>query len=207
MKHSYIEKVQILLGLLRGALEMHNRTFHGNERERRKWQNPEEILAELGLRSGSTFIDLGCGEGFFSIPAARIVGKKGRVYALDIDEEAIAIVRKKADSEQLTNLVTEVGAAEEIVFREACADFVFFGIVLHDFQNPLKVLQNARKMLKPRGLLADVDWKKEPMEFGPPMSIRFSETQAAGLLDKAGFKVEEAREMGPYHYLILATLP
>jgi len=183
---------------------MHNRTFYGNERERRKWQNPEEILAEMGLKSGSTFIDLGCGEGFFSIPAARIVGKKGRVYALDIDEEAIAIVRKKADSEKLTNLVTEVGAAEEIVFGEACADFVFFGIVLHDFQNPLKVLLNARKMLKPIGLLADVDWKKDPMQFGPPLSIRFSETQAAGLMEKAGFNVEEAKEIGPFHYLILA---
>ena len=103
-------------------------------------------------------------------------------------------------------MVTRVGAAEEMVLCEACADFVFFGIVLHDFKNMSKVLQNAKKMLKPAGLVADLDWKKEPMQFGPPLNIRFNETQAAGLLDKAGFEVEEASEMGLYHYLILAKL-
>jgi len=42
------------------------------------------------------------------------------------------------------------------------------------------------------------------MQFGPPLNIRFTEAQAAGLLDKAGFEVEEAKERGLYHYLILA---
>ena len=44
-----------------------------DEQERRKWQNPEDILAEIGLRSGMTFMDIGCCQGFFTIPAARIV--------------------------------------------------------------------------------------------------------------------------------------
>lgn len=163
-------------------------------------------MSEIGLKKGSIFVDVGCGEGFFAVPAARIVGKNGRVYALDIDEESIAILREKAAKEGLRNLVTRVGAAEEMVLCEVCADFVFFGIVLHDFRNVSRVLQNAKKMLKPTGLVADLDWKKEPMQFGPPVNIRFNETQAAGLLDKAGFEVEEAKEMGLYHYLILAKL-
>lgn len=45
--------------------------------EQRKWQNPENILAEIGLRSGMTFMDNGCGQGFFTIPAAKIVGDSG----------------------------------------------------------------------------------------------------------------------------------
>jgi precorrin-6B methylase 2 len=78
------------------------------------------------LKSGSTFIDLGCGEGFFAIPAAKIVGDKGKVYALDVNEQAIGALQKKADEQGLTNLSTRVGAAEEVVFCESCADFVFF---------------------------------------------------------------------------------
>lgn len=163
-------------------------------------------MSEIGLKKGSIFVDVGCGEGFFAVPAARIVGKNGKVYALDIDEESIAILREKAAKEGLINLVTRVGAAEEIVLCEGCADFVFFGIVLHDFRNVSRVVQNAKKMLKSTGLVADLDWKKESMQFGPPLNIRFTETQAAGLLDKAGFEVEEANEMGFYHYLILAKL-
>lgn len=186
---------------------MRHARFYADERERRKWQSPERILAEIGLKSGSTFIDVGCGEGFFAIPAAKIVGIKGKVYALDANEQAIGTLQKKSEEEDLTNLLTRVGAAEEAVFCESCADFVFFGIVLHDFQAVSKVLENAKRMLKPGGLLVDLDWKKEPMQFGPPLSIRFNETQAAGLLEKAGFEVEEAKESGTYHYMILARLP
>jgi cyclopropane fatty-acyl-phospholipid synthase-like methyltransferase len=48
---------------------------HGDETERRKWQNPEAILSEIGLKSGQTFVDIGCGDGSFAIPAARLVKK------------------------------------------------------------------------------------------------------------------------------------
>ena len=49
-----------------------------DETERRTWQNPEEILTAIGLKAGQTLIDIGCGEGFFTLPAARIVGPNGR---------------------------------------------------------------------------------------------------------------------------------
>jgi len=59
-------------------------------------------------------------------------------------------------------------------------------------------------MLKPKGWLVDLDWKKEPMDFGPPLSIRFSEERAIGLIEGAGFKVEQQKETGRFHYLIMA---
>lgn len=178
--------------------------FYGNEVERRKWQNPDSILATIGLNLGFTFIDVGCGDGFFSIPAAKIVGKMGKVFALDSDEEAIASLRKKAFTKNLLNIETRVGTAEDIVLCDACADIVFFGIVLHDFRDPARVLANAMKMLKPKGRLVDLDWKKESMDFGPPLSIRFSEERAIGLIEDAGFKVEKQKETGQFHYLIIA---
>lgn len=133
--------------------------FYADESERRKWQNPDEMLSSIGLNPGFTFVDVGCGDGFFTIPAAKIVGKKGRVFALDSDEEAIASLKKKASTKNLWNIEAKVGAAEDSVLCEGCADMVFFSIVLHDFSNPAKVLTNARKMLKPGGLLVDLDWK------------------------------------------------
>jgi ubiquinone/menaquinone biosynthesis C-methylase UbiE len=178
--------------------------FYGDEVERRKWQNPDSILAAIGLNQGFTFIDVGCGDGFFSVPAAKIVGKKGRVFALDSDEETIALLKKKAFAENLVNVETIVGTAEDTVLCDACADIVFFSIVLHDFREPARVLANAMKMLKPEGLLVDLDWKKEPMDFGPPLSIRFSEKYAKGLIVDAGFKVEQQIEAGRFHYLIMA---
>ena len=177
-----------------------------DEKERRKWQNPEAILADVGLQPGSTFIDVGCGDGFFALPAARLVGEKGIVYGLDTNAGAISKLKERAEMEGLRNLDLKVGKAEENVLCEACADIVFFGIVLHDFEEPARVLANARKMLKPAGRLVNLDWKKEPMEFGPPLQIRFSAEEAARLIEEHGFLVENVKEVGPYHYLIVTKL-
>jgi ubiquinone/menaquinone biosynthesis C-methylase UbiE len=85
------------------------------DRGRRAWQDPEAILAQIGLRTGSVFVDLGCGDGFFALPAARLVGKTGRVYGLDIDADAIQALRRKASKKGLSNLDLKVGEAEEIL--------------------------------------------------------------------------------------------
>jgi ubiquinone/menaquinone biosynthesis C-methylase UbiE len=175
-----------------------------DERDRKKWQNPEAVLMSIGLKPGFTFVDIGCGDGFFAIPAAKVVGQKGLVYRLDVDEDTINRLGERARWKGLLNLVLKVGKAEKTVLCDGCADIVFFGIVLHDFESVTKVLSNARRMLKLDGRLIDLDWKKEPMELGPPMRIRFRQDQATSLIVKAGFKTESTMEAGPYHYLITA---
>ena len=172
------------------------------DEERRKWQNPEAILADIGLRPGFTFVDTGCGGGFFTLPAARMVGDSGTVYGIDINAQAITELKELACKAGLNNLKLTLGKAEEVIVCQVCADLVFFGTVLHDFQDPAKVLENARKMLKPTGRLVNLDWKTETMDLGPPLEKRFSEEKAISLIEGAGFHVETIRESGPYHYLI-----
>ena len=150
------------------------------------------------------FVDVGCGDGFFTLLAAKKVGADGKVYAVDSDASAIEKLNRRAQAEGLANVVSKVAAAEETVFCEGCADFVFFSMVLHDFAYPSKVLRNARKMVKPSGRLVDLDWKKQEMPFGPPFRIRFSEEYASSLIQDAGFHVDGARAVGNYHYVVTA---
>jgi ubiquinone/menaquinone biosynthesis C-methylase UbiE len=183
---------------------MVHKQFPANDTERRKWQNPEKILTEIGLAPDMTFIDLGCGDGYFAIPAARIVGPKGRVIAIDIDSGAIGRLRQHVAEEGLSQLSAEVGVAEDTVACEGCADFVFFGINLHDFADPAKVIRNAKRTLRPSGKLVDLDWKPQPMPIGPPLGKRFSITKAQELIESEGFHIASFAEAGPYHYIIIA---
>ncbi|MGZ4905788.1 MAG: class I SAM-dependent methyltransferase [Halobacteriota archaeon] len=181
---------------------MHH-SYH-NEKERRKWQNPEAILAKAGVQAGDVFIDLGCGFGFFALPAAKIVGQEGLVCGIDIDSEALEQLRERASNAGLRNVHVKTAQAEEVSLCNRCADIAFIGIALHDFKDPLKVLKNAKTALKPNGRLVNVDWKKESMPIGPPLEIRFNEEEASSLLIRAGFTIESVTGVGEYHYLIIA---
>ena len=185
---------------------MSSHRYFGEETLRRKWHNPEATLKDIGLRSGMVFMDIGCGDGFFTTPAAQLVGEKGLVYAVDIDVAAVDKLKNKAAEKGLMNIYAKVGPAEATVFCTGCSDIVFYSIVLHDFNDPAKVLRNAREMLKPTGRLIDLDWKKEPMSLGPSLDIRFSEGDAVNLIEAHGFNVDRVQESGAYHYLIIAKL-
>ena len=175
-----------------------------DENERRKWQDPERILGEAGLKEGDVFIDIGCGKGFFAVPAARIVGRNGKVYAIDASGERLDELRKRAEDEGLRNIVITPGRAEELVPCRDCGDIAFFGVSLHDFDDAARVLSNVHAMLKKGGKVVDLDWKKEHGERGPPYEIRFDERHATELLSSAGFKVIQKREEGREHYIIYA---
>jgi ubiquinone/menaquinone biosynthesis C-methylase UbiE len=169
-----------------------------------RWYHPRLNLESIGLRAGMVFMDIGCGYGFFTIPAAQIVSEQGRVYAVDVSASAINRLKREAAEKGLKNVTATVGAAEETVFCSECADFVFYSIVLHDFRDPAKVLQNAKHMLKPTGTLVNLDWKKKRMPIGPPMSIKFSEEQASSLIKQAGFRIQNVKDAGSNFYVVTA---
>jgi ubiquinone/menaquinone biosynthesis C-methylase UbiE len=176
--------------------------FSLDETTRRSWYNPDAILQDL--HAGMVFMDIGCGDGFFTILAAKKVGENGKVYAVDIDVSAVEKLKQKAKAEGLKNVTVKVGRAEDTVFCTKCGDFVFFSMDLHDFADPAKVLKNAKHMIKPTGRLIDLDWKKQEEPFGPPVAIRFSEEKASGLMRSAGFTVAEVKDAGLHHYVVTA---
>lgn len=180
--------------------------------ERREWQDPEAILAGLGLGPGQVVADVGSGDGFFTLPAARMVGPWGIVYALDSSVGRLNRLHEKAEEEGIENIRIRAGTGEEFVLCEGCIDLVFFGICLHDFPEPGAVLRHAMTALKPGGLLASLDWKKEETIrhgdlFGPPVEIRLSEEEAAALIGEAGFEVESVEPHDEYFYLLRARRP
>ena len=185
---------------------MHHHNFSYVESERRNLQNPEAILNDLGLRPGMCFVDLGCNDGFFTLPAAKIVGSSGQVYALDVDNVALAQLEVKLKSANITNTQVFYGPAETTDVCKGCADIVFLGMVLHDFNEPVKALDNCRSMLKKDGMIYDYDWKKQSSSIGPPLEIRFSKEYVRKLALAANLEVKSDTDYDDNFYLIKLSL-
>jgi ubiquinone/menaquinone biosynthesis C-methylase UbiE len=173
---------------------------------RRASQDPEEVWKRVGLRPGDVVADVGAGTGFFAFPAAARVGRSGHVYAIDLSSDLVDLLRTRRDEESLPQLHPIRNTVSSIPLPSAVADVVLLANVLHDF--PPSTITEAVRLLKPEGRLVNIDWKKQSTPSGPPLSIRLSPDQAAGLLGKRGFQEVDRWEFGPWHYgLILRRSP
>jgi ubiquinone/menaquinone biosynthesis C-methylase UbiE len=114
------------------------------------------ILEEAGIGPDMCVLDYGCGPGSYVVPAAEMVGRSGKVYALDLHPLAIASVRKLSLRKRLTNVLTicshcQTGLADGEV------DVVLLYDVLHDVRDPGPLLDELHRVLKPKGVLSVSD--------------------------------------------------
>lgn len=116
----------------------------------------KHILEEVGIKSGFHVLDYGCGPGGYTIPLAELVGKSGKVYALDIHPLAIERVQSIASKKGLTNVETiRSGGPTELT--DETMDLILLYDTLHDLSDPEKVLEELHRVLKPTGILSFTD--------------------------------------------------
>jgi ubiquinone/menaquinone biosynthesis C-methylase UbiE len=173
--------------------------------ERRSYLDPPRILKAFRLGPGMRMADIGAGTGFFAVPAARVVGPTGRVYAVDMVPEMLEDLQAKLDREPLPNLEPVRSTEDRIPLADASVDLAFLACVLHELDGPGTLLE-CRRILRQGGRLGVVDWKKEEMEFGPPIAHRLDEEEARSILRDAGFHPVKTFEAGRYHYGIEARV-
>jgi len=128
------------------------------------FKKPERTLREMGLRKGQTFLDYGCGIGSFSIPAAKMVGDDGIVYALDIHPLAIKAVEKKIKKKQIANIKT-ILSARETGLPDESVDVVLLYDVLQMISDKEKLLEELHRVLKSGGVLFATAEHLDPNEF------------------------------------------
>ncbi len=133
-------------------------------RFRERFRKPEETLRILGIEEGHKVLDFGCGIGSYSIPAAKIVGETGRIYALDIHPVAIDRVQKRIDQENLRNVETiqsglETGLADESL------DYVLLLDVYSWIPTKAKLMKELHRVLKSTGKMSVLIDHMDPAEF------------------------------------------
>ena len=114
------------------------------------------ILKEVGIKPGSHVLDYGCGPGSYIIPLAELVGKSGKIYALDIHPLAIQMVQNIASKRQLTHVET-ISSDCKTGLPDNSVDVVLLYDTFHDLSDPNGVLEELHRVLKPNRIMSFSD--------------------------------------------------
>ncbi|MEM0349886.1 MAG: class I SAM-dependent methyltransferase [Candidatus Caldarchaeum sp.] len=157
---------------------------------RRLIQNPFKILEEIGLKHMHRFLDIGCGKGFLTFPAARVVGEGGVVYAVDVSEEYLETVKERATALGMDNVKVLKTAGEDLEgVPNHGVDRATYLFSLHHLADIRKSLETLRSKLVDDGLVYILD----------PISSRMlghgtSPRHVLSILEETGYKVTGFRK-------------
>lgn len=121
-----------------------------------------EILQALQIRPGMRIADVGAGTGLFTLLFAKAVGPSGMVFAVDVSESFVASIRQRASAEGLRDVVPVVNQQTTTDLAPASVDLVFVCDTYHHFEYPQAMLASIREALMPGGVLALIDYRREP---------------------------------------------
>jgi ubiquinone/menaquinone biosynthesis C-methylase UbiE len=167
--------------------------------------SPLQIIESLALRKGDTVADFGCGSGAYVFASSKMVGDRGRVYAVDMHRDILEKINREADKMNIINIDTLLTDIEEKVQIESLScDVVIISNILGEIKNIDKVLEEVKRILKPDGYLLIIDWK----EIDHPLSKkRYSvvpEEKITAILAKNNFSIKKHFPAGNFHYAFIA---
>ncbi len=167
-----------------------------------------QVLQRLDIKDGYTIADLGCGGGgHFIAPSAIMVGKNGKVYALDIQKRVLQSVKSQLEIQKIKNVefvwsdLEKYGAAK---IPDGSCDVVMIVNVLFQNKKHDAILKEAKRFLRPGGRLAVLDWKEGFQPFGPPRELRVPPQKIREIAYEIGglFLIDQF-DAGQYHYVLV----
>jgi len=171
--------------------------------DRDAYQRPDQIMDALLIGEGSTVADLGAGGGWFTVRLARRVGPNGRVYAEDIQPEMIGAIERRVEREGLQKVVkTVLGTPTDPKIPPGSLDAVLIVDAYHEMEQPVTLLRNLAKSLKPTGVIGIVNYKKDGAGPGPKLEERVDADQVIRDARAAGLELRKREHFLRYQYLL-----
>jgi len=187
---------------------MSGKRFHPSKKKklfsekRLKSLRPAEMLLELNLKKGDIFIDVGAGNGFFSLPGAEIVGESGKVYSVDVEIDMLLDLKHRAQQAGLTDRIEICKSEDNDANLHQNADFMLFAYLFHEVEEKDKFLDNYFSFLKKGSRVVFIEWDPEKREEGPPLHHRIKSGQLKSMLEQRDIKNIEIRDIDYNSYLI-----
>ena len=172
--------------------------------ERDKEEEPAKLIAALDLKPGMVVADVGAGSGFHSFLMAPLVGDQGKVLAVDIQPEMLALIKDKAKQKGVTNVEPVKGTETDPKLPAAGVDLVLMVDVYHEFSHPYEMAEKMAAALKPGGRLAFVEFRAEDPAVPIKQVHKMSERQVIKEME-AFPELRHAKTVGtlPWQHVIL----
>lgn len=199
-------------------------SYHGipwlNRPERIQEENPEEMLAQLGIQPGMVVCDMGCGDGYYTIELAKRVGPAGKVYAVDIQPEMLQELSRRCEQNNLKNVDMILGLPHDPKLpgsskqpsdpketsspkeTEGTLDLILMVDVYHEFSNPVEMLSAMRRSLKKDGVIALVEFRGEDPQVPIKPEHKMTKKQILKEYEANGFRLVKQYDRLPWQHLM-----
>ena len=160
------------------------------------------MLTNLGVKKGMNICDMGCGNGFYTLQLAKMVGEKGHLYAVDIQPEMLKFLNDRADKQGVTNISPILGTFTNPRLPNGKIDLILCVDVYHEFSHPEQMLAAMRASLSPEGLIALVEYRAEDDKVPIKPEHKMTKAQIMKEFPANGFKLAKEFDGLPWQHLM-----
>jgi protein-L-isoaspartate O-methyltransferase len=171
--------------------------------EREKEEQTSKLLPALKIKPGDTVADIGAGSGYYTMKLAELVGPKGKVYALDIQPEMLAIIKNRMKGAKVSHIETIQNNETELKLPASSTDLFLMVDVYHEFSYPYEMSVEMVKALKPGGRLVFVEYRLEDDKV--PIKLVHKMTEKQVLKEMEGHAVKHVTTLKhlPWQHVII----
>lgn len=159
--------------------------------EREQEERGSQLIRELALQPGMFVADIGAGSGYYARRVAPLLGPDGRLFAVDVQPEMVAMLRRLAQDPRNGNIQPVLGAVDDVRLAPASLDLAFMVDVYHELEYPSEMLDSIVRALKPGGRLVFVEYRGEDPEV--PIKPLHKMTERQVRLEASGHGLEWLR--------------
>lgn len=170
--------------------------------EREREERCSLLLANLGLKPGDVVCDMGCGNGFYSLQIARMIGDEGRVIGVDVQPEMLKLLRNRMEEREVDNVTPVLGSYHDPRLPDASCDLILLVDVYHEFSYPELMLTAMRKALKPGGRIALVEYREEDPDVPIKPLHKMSKKQILKEYTPNGFRLAREFDELPWQHVM-----
>ncbi len=160
------------------------------------------MLSELKVRPGMAVCDMGCGNGFYTVRLAELVGERGKVIGVDIQPEMLRFLAARVEEQQIGNIEPILGTADDPRLKPGSLDLILCVDVYHEFSHPEQMLAAMRKALKPSGQLVLVEFRAEDPQVPIKPLHKMTKRQVLRELEPNGLQLVRQFDGLPWQHMM-----